>query len=52
MCDKRINHIIIDDFDLMDNKTTGEIVYSGVRSNYDITFLEFEEFTCVYALRK
>lgn len=47
-----LNHIIIDNFDLTDSKTTGEIVYSGVRSKYGITFLEFEEFTCVYALKK
>ncbi len=47
-----INHIIINNFDLMDGITTGEIVYSGIRTKYDITFIEFEEFTCVYALKK
>lgn len=47
-----LNHIIINDFDLMDGVTTGEIVFSGARTKYGITFLEFEEFTCVYALKE
>ncbi|WP_291864900.1 4'-phosphopantetheinyl transferase family protein [Maribacter sp.] len=47
-----LNHIIINDFDLIEGITTGEIVYSGVRTKYEITFLEFEEFTCVFALKE
>ena len=47
-----LQHIIIEDFGLSDTKTIGEIVYKGQTSNYDISFLEFEGFTLVYALRE
>ena len=46
-----LQHIIIEDFGLSDTKTIGEIVYKGQTSIYDISFLEFEGFTLVYALR-
>ncbi|WP_273568312.1 4'-phosphopantetheinyl transferase family protein [Maribacter halichondriae] len=46
-----LHHIDIADFSLSDGKTTGEILYKGTTSQYDIDFLEFEGFTCVYALR-
>ncbi len=46
-----LHHIDISDFSLSDGKTTGEILYKGRISHYDIDFLEFEGFTCVYALR-
>ncbi len=45
-----LNHIAIKDFGLSDTKTRGEIVYQGQTSDYDISFLEFEGFTLVYAL--
>lgn len=45
-----LHHIAIKDFGLSDTKTTGEIVYQGQTSDYDISFLEFEGFTLVYAL--
>lgn len=47
-----LHHIIIKDFRLSDTKTTGEIMYKGQTSNFDISFLEFEGFTLVYALRE
>jgi len=47
-----LQHIIIEDFGLSDTKILGEIAYKGETSNYDISFLEFEGFTLVYALRK
>ena len=47
-----LQHIIIEDFGLSETKIIGEIVYKGQTSNYDISFLEFEGFTLVYALRK
>jgi len=47
-----LNHIIINDFDLSDGKTTGEIIFSRERTKYDISFLEFEDFTGVYALKQ
>ena len=46
-----LHHIDIADFSLADRKTTGEILYKGKTSNYDIDFLEFEGFTCVYAVK-
>ncbi len=45
-----LHHIIISDFDLADGKTTGEIIYKGKKSDYDIDYFEFEGFTCVYGL--
>jgi len=45
-----INHIEIEDFELSSSQTTGEILYEGQSSNYEISFLEFEGFTLVYAL--
>ena len=47
-----LHHINVFDFSFSDKKTKAEIVYQGVISNYDISFLEFEGFTCVYALLK
>lgn len=42
-------HIFIKDFSFTDGKTLGEIKYEDTTSLYQIYFLEFEEFTCVYA---
>jgi len=47
-----INHIYINDFIKTDSSTTGIIEYNGSLTNYDISFLEFEGFTCVYAIKK
>jgi 4'-phosphopantetheinyl transferase len=47
-----LHHIDITDFSLSDDYTTGEILYHGKSSLYDISFFEFEGFTCVYALSK
>ncbi len=46
-----LHHIVIKDFSLMDDFTTGEVLYQGNKTNFDIRFLEFEGFTCVYAIR-
>jgi phosphopantetheinyl transferase len=45
-----LHHIYIEDFKFSDHKTTGEIRYEGEHSKYAIHFLEFDGFTCVYAL--
>lgn len=45
-----LHHINIQDFSMTDQKTTGEILYRGKTSHYDLTFLEFEGFTVVYAV--
>ncbi len=45
-------HIDIADFTLSTPHTTGEICFEGASSVYEIAFIEFEGFTCVYALKK
>jgi len=47
-----MNHIYINDFIKTDSSATGLIDYEGTRTNYDISFLEFEGFTCVYAIKR
>ncbi|WP_435414446.1 4'-phosphopantetheinyl transferase family protein [Polaribacter aestuariivivens] len=44
-----LHNIYIEDFKFEDEKTTGEIKYNGEQFSYDIEFLEFEGFTCVFA---
>lgn len=44
-----LHHIYIEDFKFVDEKTTGEIRYNGENTAYNISFLEFEGFTCVFA---
>ncbi|WP_394748425.1 4'-phosphopantetheinyl transferase family protein [Spongiimicrobium salis] len=47
-----MRHISIQDFSMEENQTTGEIVHEGKVTQYTIRFLEFEGFTCVYAIKK
>jgi len=47
-----LHHIDIKDFSLSDDTTTGEVLYKGKRTNFDIRFIEFEGFTCVYAIKE
>ena len=44
-------HIDIQVFDLSIGITIGKANFQGQKTHYDISFLEFEGFTCVYALR-
>ncbi|QNM84716.1 4'-phosphopantetheinyl transferase superfamily protein [Polaribacter pectinis] len=44
-----LHHIYIEDFKFADKKTSGEIRYEGEIASYEIHFLEFEGFTCVFA---
>ncbi|MDT0620176.1 4'-phosphopantetheinyl transferase family protein [Croceitalea vernalis] len=46
-----LKHIDVKDFYFSDLETTAQILYEGQKSNYKVSFLEFEDFTCVYALR-
>lgn len=46
-----LHHIDITDFSLSDSETTGTILYKGKASHYTIIFLEFEGYTCVYAIK-
>lgn len=45
-----LQHINITDFNFEDAKTTGKVYFKGVASQYQLKFLEFENFTCVYAM--
>ena len=44
-----LHHIYIEDFNFEDEKTTGIIRFEGTETSYEIEFLEFEDFTCVFA---
>ena len=44
-----LENIYIEDFNFENGKTTGEIRYDGKSTAYNIQFLEFDGFTCVYA---
>ncbi|CAM4300985.1 4'-phosphopantetheinyl transferase superfamily protein [Zobellia roscoffensis] len=46
-----IHHINVKDFTFDSAATTAEILYHGDLSIYQIRFMEFEGFTCVYALK-
>ena len=46
-----LRHINVIDFSFEDTRTVAEILYNGKRTHYEIEFLEFEGFTCVYALK-
>ncbi|WP_035335419.1 4'-phosphopantetheinyl transferase superfamily protein [Dokdonia sp. PRO95] len=43
-----LKHIDVADFNFDDAKTTATVNYKGAISTYDLTFMEFEGFTCVY----
>jgi phosphopantetheinyl transferase len=45
-----LHHIFIEDFNFINKKTMGSIRYEGQTASYGVHFLEFEGFTCVYAL--
>ncbi|UJH66143.1 4'-phosphopantetheinyl transferase family protein [Allomuricauda sp. SCSIO 65647] len=47
-----LRHIDVHDFSFQEGSTTAEILYKGELSQYAVKFLEFEGFTCVYALKK
>lgn len=46
-----LNHICIDDFTLEAAESTGRAVFHGLRADFRTHFLEFEGYTCAYAIR-
>lgn len=46
-----LQHIDIQDFEILNAKTTGFIHHNGERTHFEIHFLEFEGFTCAFALQ-
>jgi len=45
-----LQHIDVKDFSFDDTQTMATITFKGIRNSYIVYFLEFEHFTCVYAL--
>jgi len=45
-----LQHIYVEDFRLDAAETTANVSYHGKQENYMISFMEFEGFTCAYAL--
>lgn len=45
-----LQHINVDEFQLGDQFTTARVDYNGKETIYNIEYLEFEGFTCAYAL--
>lgn len=45
-----LQHIDVDEFDLDQDKTTATVTYGDKEVTYKVDFLEFEGFTCAYAL--
>ena len=46
------DHICVADFELGQEGTTARVMFEGRRTDFETFFLEFEGFTCVYALQK
>ena len=46
-----LHHINVQDFIFNAGRTTAQIIFNGQSSDYGIKFLEFEDFTGVYAIR-
>lgn len=46
-----LENIYVDEFMLDDNKTTATVNYEEKQQQYDVDYLEFEGFTCAYALK-
>ena len=47
-----IQNIYVENFNMEDSQTTADVRYAGKDEVYDVHFLEFEEFSCAYALLK
>ena len=46
-----LHHMDVKDFSFEEKETSAELLFKGKQSHYRIRFLEFEGFTCVYALK-
>ena len=45
-----LQHIYVEDFRLEDLTTTATVSFGDAEERYNVKFVEFEEFTCAYAL--
>ena len=46
-----LQHIYVEDFRLEDLETTATVTFKEYKEAYEVWFVEFEGFTCAYALR-
>lgn len=46
-----LQHIYVQDFRLDDSKTTATVRFQDTEEKYNVWFMEFEEFTCAYAVK-
>jgi phosphopantetheinyl transferase len=46
-----LDHIRVADFELGQQGTTARVMFEGRRTDFEAFFLEFEGFTCVYAIQ-
>lgn len=44
-----LHHIWIEDFEMSASGTTGEVLFQGSNTHYEISFIEFDGYTCAYA---
>ncbi|NKI31535.1 4'-phosphopantetheinyl transferase family protein [Croceivirga thetidis] len=47
-----LNHIIVNDFAMEDLRTSANIIYKGEKSNYAVSFDNFEGFSFAYAIKE
>ncbi len=45
-----LDNIYVEDFLLDETQTTATVTYDAKKEKYNVAFLEFEDFTCAYAL--
>ena len=45
-----LQHIYVDDFSIEDGESTADVSFNGKTEKYKVWFLEFDGFTCAYAL--
>ena len=45
-----LQNIYVEDFRLTDSQTTANVSFAAKSKTYNVFFLEFDEFTCAYAL--
>ena len=45
-----LQNIYVEDFRLTDSQTTANVSFAATSKTYNVFFLEFDEFTCAYAL--
>lgn len=46
-----LRHIDVTDFDMDDTETTAKVVFGKRQAHYDVSFFEFDGFTCAYAFK-